>query len=856
MNQTTNRRVLLALVVQLAFITAGGHAEEPLTPTSWKPDPVGFETIAKPFLADYCAKCHTGPKVKGDFSIEKHLPNDFFDRAALERWNEVVDVLNSHDMPPQKSKQPPAPEVAGFVDWITAQSVNAEMFRRDRPVVLRRLNRHEYRNTIRDLIGVDFDVSGFPQDPPAGGFDNNGSALTMSPFQMELYLNSARQILDRALVKGKKPPTIRWHFAPKASPDADRRRIRLDDRNNAILNGGNNKEDKGYIVVRSDSWDKGVNARDFRVPVEGLYAVRLHAWGRIPTRQDVVASAQRALETRKADQDKSNPKGKASSLQQFEQDLKHFQTDRMYDYGPPRVKLIQHLGSQPRTVAEFDVDGTGDHPKTHEFQVRFTTESAGINWDYAYSIPKVLENFWIQGNEDFARPEMMVDWFEIEGPLYSSWPPPSHTKILPDSALKISDQEGYARVVIADFMKKAYRRPVDDAEILAKLALFDRALLESSDFVDAIKRPLTTILSSPNFLFLTEPARDPQKLSNHELASRLSYFLWSSSPDDELRALADQGLLETPEILRKQVDRMLADPKARALSENFASQWLGLREVGANPPAPDLYPQYDRHLETSIIGESQGFFNEILKNDLSVLNFIKSDFVTINERLARFYGLNGVKGDGFRRLAVPPDSHRSGLVTQASMLTTTSNGTRTSPVKRGTWILKNLLGTDPRLPVANVGEIAPKVPGIDKATVRRRLEIHRELEQCARCHSKIDPLGFALENYNAAGEWRDQEGFGYKGRVDTNDPKIDASSMMPDGTAIVGVTGLQEALLKREDLFLSCLAKKLSTYALGRELGLADQPTIKAEVATMKRQNYTLKSLIHAIVASDRFGTK
>jgi hypothetical protein len=281
-----------------------------------------------------------------------------------------------------------------------------------------------------------------------------------------------------------------------------------------------------------------------------------------------------------------------------------------------------------------------------------------------------------------------------------------------------------------------------------------------------------------------------------------------------------------------------------------------LREVGANPPASDLYPHYDRHLETSIVGESEAYFREFLQHDLDVRQMIRSDFVTINERLARFYHIPNVRGDEFRRVSVPPGVSRGGIVTQASILTVTSNGTRTSPVKRGTWILKTLLGTDPGLPVANAGEIAPKVPGLDKATVRQRLEIHRELPQCARCHSKIDPLGFALENYNAAGQWREQEGFGYKGRIGRDDPQIDASSKMPDGTVINGVAGLQRAMLAREDLFLGALSAKLMTYALGREIGLADQPAVKSAVADMQRNGYTLRSLVKHIVASETFETK
>ena len=257
-----------------------------------------------------------------------------------------------------------------------------------------------------------------------------------------------------------------------------------------------------------------------------------------------------------------------------------------------------------------------------------------------------------------------------------------------------------------------------------------------------------------------------------------------------------------------------------------------------------------------MVRETEGFFAEVLRHDLDARNLIKSDFVTINERLARFYGIPGVRGDAIRRVPAPPDAHRGGLVTQASIQTITSNGTRTSPVSRGVWVLRTLLGADPGLPVANVGEIATKVPGIDRATVRQRLQIHRQNPSCARCHDKIDPLGFALENYNACGEWRDREGHGYQGRIEPDDPLIDASSKMPDGTAIQGVDGLQAQLLKKEDAFLNTLASQLATYALGRELGFADRPAVLNSVSVMKRHGTTLRSLIIAIVTSNQFTSR
>lgn len=849
------RRFALAALACHLLVTFSPAADPP----AFAPDAAGYAKTVAPFFKTYCNACHTGAKPKGEFALDaKSLSNDFLDPATRGKWKEVVNVLNSHEMPPKAAKQQPtAKDVAGVVDWVTDQAVKAELARRETAIVLRRLNRDEYKNTVRDLIGLDFDVAGFPQDPPAGGFDNNGGALTMSPLHLETYLNAARQILDRALVEGDRPKGIKWRFDPKVGP-ADRTRLKLDAKNNPIVNGGNNKQDGDWVVLHHDSWDKHVGSRDFQVPAAGNYVIRVKMAGVVPKREDVVRTADAILKKRRDEQDQRNPKGTKFSQQQYERDLEHFKNDRMYDYGPPRAKLTLQLGPQPRTVAEFDADGTPEKPRVHEFVARFTTEKAGVGFEYAYSIPRVLENFWMQGRDEFARPELMIDWFEIEGPVYDAWPPTSHTRILFDSPLRQSDERKYAHAVLAKFMRTAYRRPVTDAEVSAKLKHFDAAKADGLSFVEAIKRPLTAVLVSPHFLFLAEPAgeRAGRALTDHELAARLSYFLWSSQPDEELSKLADAGKLADKAERLRQVERMLKDAKSEAFVTNFAGQWLHLREVGTNPPAPDLYPQYDRHLETSIVRESEAFFREILANDLDVKNFIRSDFVTVNERLARFYGIPGVRGDQFRKVPVSGGVHRGGIVTQASVLTITSNGTRTSPVKRGTWILKTLLGIDPGLPVANAGEIAPKVPGIDKATVRKRLEIHRQLDQCARCHNKIDPLGFALENFNAAGEWRDQEGFGYKGRVERNDPKIDASSEMIDGTKIVGVDGLQQAMLKQEDLFLTCLASKLMTYALGRELGLADQPTVKAVVAGTKADGRTLRAMVRQVAASEPFGTK
>jgi hypothetical protein len=799
-------------------------------------DAVGFRDIAQPFFARYCVDCHNGKKTKGELNLESGLGNDFLNLVEAGKWGEILNVVHSHEMPPEEEAQPSADEAGRFADWVAGELVRAEVSKKSTQVVIRRLNRNEYANTIRDLVGVEFDIEAFPEDPPSGGFDNIGSALTVSPLHLELYYDAARKIIEEAIVKGEQPPGIKWHFEPEESTaGADRTRVDRG-KNKIILNSGRNEYVDGFTALRTTDWDRQAGFRDFKLEHAGEYIVRIRASSGVPKR-DVVVEVMRKKLTERAQKD-ADKRGRELDVKRVEEELDHFRSDPMYDYGPGRLRVEVKLGGQPTFIEELDFDSTFPEAKEFEIRARFDTQNAGVGLEYAYIIPPVLENFWCQRHDDFPRPEVLIDWVELEGPVYPQWPPASHVRLF--EGLPAGEKWGVneARAVLVKFMPRAWRRPVTDAEIAQKLALFDA----EGEFLEAIKAPLVSVLTSPHFLYIGEPSVEPRLLNSHELATRLSYFLWSSMPD---ASLADP---------LKEIDRMLADPRSAALSENFAGQWLDLRKIGANPPAADLFPRYDRHLEVSIAAESVGFFREILENDLSVLNFVRSDFVTINERLARFYGIAGVRGDEIRK--VPAAKNRGGIVTQASVLSVTSNGTRTSPVVRGTWILKNLLGKDPGLPVANVGEISPKVPGIDKATVRQRLEIHRTLPQCARCHSKIDPLGFALENFNAAGEWRDKEGFGYKGRIGGDDPDIDASAKMPDGTEFIGVSGLQEQLLRNEDLFLRCLSEKMFTYALGRELGYSDKPHVDGAVAHLKANGYTLRSLIHYIANSKPFLTK
>lgn len=844
-------------------------------------DQPGFSADVEPFLRKHCVRCHGPDAQEGGFRVDQ-LALDLSQRHIAESWNELLDRVNSGEMPPEGEAVPKPSELSQATGWISRQLQAATRLAQSTggQIVLRRLNRAEYNNTIRDLIGIDYEpAANFPEDPPAFGFDNIGNALSISPLHFEKYLAAARDIVDRAIVTGEPPESALWHIeVEQAHPSnqfegrdsAGKSELWTRDphhqRHRYLIKGGGTKVEDGWLVQKGNRHEEAAGFRWFRIPQSGTYIVRIRAAARIPTRDEVVASIQqirwqhveRDLQQENKTADEIAVQKEAWLKEEWPEILQNAQSKFYYNYGSPRLKIVDGDGV---VVDEFNVETPLEKPRTYEIRHQFR-ESAGkdlatIAIENSYVVPPEVDNHWFVHSSEFARPELWIDWVELEGPHVDAWPPSSHQRLLPDSPNR-EDEPRYARQVLEQFMTRAYRRPVGDDELQQMFELFQQARANAASLEEAIKLPLTATLCSPHFLYLVEPTEDARRreLDNYELATRLSYFLWSSLPDDELFALAQSGQLSRPEVLRRQANRMLEDVKSREFVRNFAGQWLGLREVGANPPSRELFSRYDDHLQESMVRESEAFFAEILDHDLDVMNFVASDFVTINNRLARFYEIPGVTDDQMKKVRVGSQHHRGGLLTQASVLTTTSNGTRTSPVIRGKWILENLLGDPPPPPPPDAGDITPKVPGIDKATVRTRLEHHRQIPACASCHAKIDPLGFALENFAADGRWREREGFGYKGRVRSGDPLIDASGRLPNGTKFESFEEFRNILLEKEDEFLRCFVEKLTTYALGRGIEFSDQADLRQFVHNMQNNGRTIRGLIGDIVSSRMFLTK
>jgi hypothetical protein len=485
-----------------------------------------------------------------------------------------------------------------------------------------------------------------------------------------------------------------------------------------------------------------------------------------------------------------------------------------------------------------------------------------------------------EGADKYQGPGLVVQWVDIEGPLLDSWPPPSHRRLLGDLKQERLPAEGNGRLevvsqqpledaerILKDFTRRAFRRAVTDADVQPFVNRVRAKLDEGYSFEQALRVGLKSVLVSPQFLFLRErraPAGQPGTLDDFALASRLSYFLWSSMPDDELLSLAEQGQLHQLQMLREQVERLLKDPKAAAFTENFAGQWLGLRNIDATMPDRMLYPEFDDVLKLSMVKEVTLFFDEVLKNDLSLTNFVASDFSMLNGRLARHYGIGGVEGElEFRKVSLPPESHRGGVLTMAGVLKVTANGTTTSPILRGAWVLDRILGKPPPKPTVDVEAVEPDIRGA--TTIRNQLARHRQNEACASCHQKIDPPGFALESFDVIGGWRDHYrsiGSGEPAIVNgrrvryLNGPPVDAADVLEGGRKFSNIDEFKQLLLQDKDQLARALAEKLLGYGTGAAPTVADENEIAKVVAKVKEKQYGFRSLIHEVVQSDIFQRK
>ena len=739
-----------------------------------KPVDTTFDTKIKPFLATYCNGCHNSTKQAGSVTLDAYINENHAKKDRM-TWESIVNVVASGEMPPKKKPQPSKDEKEAFLGWVENTMIKVDCTSPKDPgrVTLRRLNRAEYNNTIRDLCGVDFSpADDFPSDDVGYGFDNIGDVLSMQPVLLEKYLTAAEKVLDTAIVSLDGVRSSNQSFRPQT--------ILVTPRTAKLRE----KSPKGNEIVRIVLAEEGsAFLEKFNFPADGEFILRVKAWG--------------------------EPSGDEA----------------------PKI-AIRLDGKEAKS---FTVDAT-EKTKAKSYEVKLKVSSGERRVAVAFTNPAA----------DKKSRVFHLDAIEIEGPIGGgSKPLPDSTKLILQTIPKAeADNKSAAKAVLTKFATRAYRRPVTADEIQRLLKLYDIAEGQGDPFEKAIRLPLKAILVSPNFLFRVEA--DPKSpdevrtISDHEFATRLSYFLWSTMPDDALIELADRSELRKPGVLEGQVKRMLKDPKSKALVDNFAGQWLMLRNIRTLSPDTGLFPTWDEPLRDAIIKETELYFDHIVREDRSVLEFLDSDYTFANERLAKHYSLPNVRGAEFQKVKLT-DNKRGGVITQASILLVTSNPTRTSPVKRGKWILDNILGTPPPPPAPDIPELPPV--GELKGTLRQQMESHRSNLACATCHTKMDPLGFGLENFDAIGRWRELD----------NKQKIDPSGVLPGGAKFSGPSELRKILLGKSEAFRNCLSEKLLTYALGRGLEYQDKCAINDLSKKLTKGNDQFSQLVLAILETDAF---
>jgi len=773
-----------------------------------------FDKVVRPFLEAHCLRCHGPQKQKGEFRVDT-LVRDFASSAAAVRWGDVLERLKTGEMPPKKEPKPKPEESALIVEFVTARLKEGEAARtakRER-VTFHKLTREEYANTIHDLLGVRYDAAdptGLPEDPNWHGFERIGSVLSLSPAHVEKYFAAAEAILSEAFPE--KPPTTKTtRWTPWDCRGWNRKRA----------------EAQGIAdKVRLDLWP-GIpinghpgSVKEFTAHASGEYRIRVKlsglkpAQGRAPHLSVYVADLDRSLGERDVVAPEDQP-----TIVEFTAHL------------PAGRHMIRISNEAPGPGNNLDRGGR------HGSKPFVSIKDGREPWQWKMTDEQGLP-LW---------PFLIVDWVEWEGPVVGKEPGAAQR----DYGAAGAGPER-AREILARFATRAFRRPARPEELSRLASLVEREMKSGESFAAALKTGLLAALCSKDFFYIVEgaPDRAVDRINPWELATRLSYFLWSTLPDAPLLEAARDGSLCRPDILRSQVRRMLQDPRIERFAASFPRQWLRLGKVGMFPPDKKLYPDYDEHLEKSMVQETTAMFREVLFKNLSLREFLDSDWTMLNARLAEHYGIPGVEGDEFRRVALPPEAHRGGLLTQASILSLTSDGTRHRPVHRGVWVSESILGRSPPPPPANVPPIEPTPAKSPKATLRMKLDAHKSDPNCAACHRKIDPLGFAFDAYDAIGRWRTVEAV-RDGAGDN--PKVDASGELPDGRKYVDAAEFKKLLLADVDKFNAAFLEKLATYALRRGMTVDDRPALAELARRTQAADYRLGEIVEALALSELF---
>lgn len=840
--------------------------------------------LVQRFLRQNCLACHNKTTASGGLNLAatSFRPQDANNFAL---WVKVHDRVADGEMPPKPSPQPAPASRKNFLAGLSKPLIATDEARvkREGRATWRRMNRYEYENTLRDLLDAPWLQirERLPEDGLAARFNKVGDALDVSHVQMSRYLAAADYALREVMAKQTARPetTTKRYYAREQRSFTGLIRAGMEytgasargtfpildnaadlpalDRNGPMTAGEKDpeKRERESIGVVASSYEP-IQPRfnQFRAPVSGRYRLRLRGhtfWA-----------------------------GPLNEKQWWHANQKEISAGRTQEpvslYASSSAQRLRHLGTvdvEPQsTVSEIEavlLEGETIMPDAARL-----FRSRPPNPDNPFA--RKTNTAWrspLATQE--GQPGVAFQWLEVEGPLLDTWPPRGHRLLFGDLPLKETgsnqvevvpndpDKDG-ARL-IREFVQRALRRPMKESDVQPFVKLFQTARGVGANFTDALLAAYSGVLCSPAFVTLEER---PGALDDHALASRLSYFLWNSEPDAALRSLADKGALRNPQVLAAQTDRLLADTRSARFVEAFLDYWLDLRKADDTSPDETLYPDYylDDHLSESAVQEPRAFFAELLHQNLPARNLVASDFVMVNARLADLYGLSGVQGAKIRRVALPKDSVRGGLLTQASVLKVTANGTTTSPVLRGAWITERILGQPVPPPPPSVPAVEPDIRGA--TTIRELLAKHRAQPSCNSCHAKIDPPGFALESFDVYGGWRDRyralgeeetvPGFGKNGQPFAFHAaqQVDPSGELPDGRKFSDVRDMKRLLCQNERQIARNLARQLVTYATGAPVGFGDRPKIEAILDRAKPGGYGVKSLLHSIIASELFRNK
>jgi len=754
------RRVALTVLLAAAtagIVAAGGQTAPP--------------TVQRATLDKYCVTCHNARLRTASLLLDEADVDRPETSAAI--WEKVLHKLRAREMPPAGVPHPDDATYSALVAYLeaTLDAAAAAHPNPGRPGAYR-LNRFQYANAVRDLLGLEIDAASLlPADDSGYGFDNIGDVLTVSPVLLEKYLSAAAAISRQAIGDASLAPTSTEFPVPPATVQSER------------------------------------ESRDLPIGSRGGIAVRHH----FPLDAEYVIKVRLQ-------------RGKDATT--------------IVGMSEPRRLDVRLDG---RRVKQFIVGGPG--PVNDDgLEVRLTVPAGShlVAATFVKDTVKPEGVLYTAGDQAFFEG---VGTVSVAGPYNATGPGDTATrrKVFVCRPQRPSDEDACATTIVTTLARRAYRRPIANGEIPSLMMPY-RSGREHGGFESGIRLALQRILVSPDFLFRVEvdPAGvapgSPYRVSDIELASRLSFFLWSSGPDDELLGLAERGQLHDGPVLDRQVTRMLADPRAGTLVSNFVGQWLYLRNMESVLPDPSAFPDFDENLRAALERETDLFFSSMITEDRSLLDLLRADYTFLNERLARHYGIPGIHGTEFRRVTLT-DEARTGLLGKGSVLTVTSYPNRTSPTLRGKFILENLLGSPPPPPPPNVPSLKDD-KDVSQLTMRQRMELHRASPVCASCHVRMDPLGFALENFDGLGRWR---------------AGVDASGVLPDGTKIDGPVGLRNVLLARKDQFVETTTERLLTYALGRGVEAYDMPAVRTIVREAAPYDYRWSSLITGIVHSVPF---